>query len=485
MEELDIALILHKSVRNVITLVVRTSFINFVSFATNLVLTILLTPSTFGSYAIVLSIISVFSYFSDIGLASALIQKKETPKHKDFVTTFTIQQMLVISVCLLGLIFTPILSKFFKLEGSATILLIALIISFFTSSLKTIPSVLLERKLQYEKLVIPDILETLTFSLVVLFGAIRGLGIASFTFAVLARAIVGLITIYIISPWKIEFGFSKESAKKLFSFGIPFQANSFLALLKDNLPIWYIGKVLPPVQVGYVTFAKKWAQTPLSLLSDNVLRILFPSYARIQHDSKYLGKAVEKTLFALAFLVTPLIVGLILLAPIFFSVIPKYHKWEPALLSLIFFGFDSIISTVSTPLTNVLTAVGRVKTTLYLMIMWTILTWILVPISVLRFGFDGVSFSAAIIALTVFLVVRTAKKYVTFSIKPVLVPFFASILMGSVLYLTRSLLPSNFLSIVLLILVGSVVYLTTCFLLARQMLMQDIVLIRKQFVKAP
>lgn len=483
MDDLDIAAILHKSVRNVVTLVTRTFFINIVSLITNLTLTVFLTPSIFGTYAIVLSIITVFTYFSDIGLASALIQKKEIPEHKDFVTTFTIQQVLVVTVCLMGFILTPILSKFFKLEGSATILLIALIISFFVSSLKTIPSVLLERKLQYDKLVIPDIVETLTFSVVVLFGAIKGLGVSSFTFAVLARGITGLISIYIVSPWKIELGFSKESAKKLFSFGIPFQLNSFLALLKDNLPIWYIGKVLPTAQVGYVTFAKKWAQTPLSLFSDNVLRILFPSYARIQHDSKYLGKAVEKTLFALTFLITPMVTGLVILAPIFVAIIPKYHKWEPALLSLVFFGFEAIISTLSTPLTNVLNAIGKVKITLYLMIMWTVMTWIIVPLSVFLFGFNGVSFAALIIAFTVFIVIAITKKYIAFSIKPVFAPLLSSILMGIVLYYLTTIFSKSLNTLLVLIPVGSLVYFGICFALARNILMQDIALIRKQFVK--
>ena len=47
-----------------------------------------------GLFAIVAESIAILGYFSDIGLASALIQRKEKIEDKDLQTTFTIQQML-------------------------------------------------------------------------------------------------------------------------------------------------------------------------------------------------------------------------------------------------------------------------------------------------------------------------------------------------------------------------------------------------------
>src|SRR5665811_1903695 len=85
---------------------------------------------------------------------------------------------------------------------------------------------------------------------------------------------------YIIAPWKIGFGFSRPVASRLLNFGVPFQLNSILALLKDDLLIVYLGKVLPLAQVGYIGFAQKWAFTPLRLIMDNIIRITFPSFSR-------------------------------------------------------------------------------------------------------------------------------------------------------------------------------------------------------------
>lgn len=483
MEELDIASVVKRSIHGVFALVSRTLFIQIIGFVVNFLLTIYLSPSIFGVYFVVTAVIAFLVYFSDIGLAAALIQKKESLTRDDLRTTFTIQQVLVILVCVLALAVSPILAKFYKLDGDGFALLIALVVAFFLSSLKTIPSILLERDLRFEKLVIPEVVETLAFNFVALFCAVKGLGVTSFTYAVLARGIAGLIAIYIVSPWRISFGFSMPTAKRLLSFGIPFQANSFLALIKDDLLIAYAGKVLPLAQVGYIGFAQKWAYAPLQIISDNVIRIAFPSYARLQHDAKHLGKAIEKTLFALTFFITPSLVGLALLAPMFIAIIPKYQKWEPALLSLAFFAFNAALSSVSTPLTNVLNAVGKIKITLYLMIFWTVLSWVITPLAMVVYGFNGFALSSAVISLTVVIVVWIAKKHIAFSIKQVFAPFAASGVMGVFLYFASTFFEKSLITIVLLIISGSIVYFTTCFILARSALMQDIVLIRKQFVQ--
>lgn len=482
--ELDIAAILQRSIHGVFALVTRTLFIQIVGFIVNFLLTIYLSPSVFGVYFVVTAVIAFLAYFSDIGLAAALIQKKESLTNEDLKTTFTIQQLLVISACAVALLLTPFLVRFYRLDQQGFFLLISLIIAFFLSSLKTIPSILLERNLRFEKLVIPQIVETLAFNLVALFFAIKGYGVMSFAYAVLARGIFGLIAIYIISPWRITLGFSLPTAKRLLSYGIPFQANSFLALIKDDLLIAYIGKVLPLAQVGYIGFAQKWAFTPLRLIADNIIRIAFPSFARLQHDSFHLGRAIEKSLFALVFFIFPSVVGLSLLAPTFIVIIPKYHKWEPALISLALFGINAALSAISTPLTNVLNAVGKIKVTLYLMIFWTIATWVATPLAIYWFGFNGFAGVSAFISLSVVFVIIVAKRQIAFSIKPIIAPTISSIVLAVFLFLGNQLLAKNIVSIAILIVTGSLVYFGTCFLLARQAIIQDVLLIRKQFVQS-
>lgn len=484
MEEIESENVAKRSIRGVVALVYRTFTIQIIGLVANFLLTVFLSPSIFGIFFVVSAAIAFLSYFSDIGLAAALIQKKEAITEEELRTTFTIQQILVVSVVLLALGLSGFVKSFYRLDDQGILLFQALVISFFFSSLKTIPSIILERNLRFEKLVIPQIVENLFFYIIAVALAAKGFGVASFTFAVLARGISGVIAIYIINPWRMRFGFQKAAAKKLLSFGLPFQTNSVLALIKDDLLIVYLGRVLPLAQVGYIGFAQKWAFTPLRLIMDNVIRVTFPSFSRLQNDKEVLTKAIEKSIFAACFLIFPGLIGLVVLAPYFIHLIPRYIKWEPAILSLCFFAINAGLSSVSTPLTNALNAIGKIKITLYLMVFWTIATWVITPLAIIRFGFSGVSYASAFIALSVVFVVFISKRYIKFSIGKILInPLIAAVFMGGVIYLISPLVVKNIPMLIFMIVFGAVVYFSTMFVLAKNEIMSDIRFVRANLKK--
>lgn len=484
MEEVDIAHIKQRSIKGIFALTSRTFVIQLISFIANFILTIFLSPAVFGVFFVVSAAIAFLSYFSDIGLAAALIQKKESITEDDLKTTFTIQQGLVITIVIIALLFSPLIGNFYNFGPEGVFLFQALAISFFLSSLKTIPSIILERNLNFERLVIPQIVETLVFNVVVVYLAINGFGIASFTYAVLARGVSGLITMYLISPWKVRLGFSKKSASSLLSFGLPFQLNSLLALIKDDLFIAYLGKVLPIAQVGYIGFAQKWAFTPLRLIMDNVIRITFPSFSRLQDEKDVLKRAIEKSIFAASFLIFPALVGLVILSPYFINLIPKYLKWEPAIISLAFFSLNAALSSISTPLTNALNAIGKIKTTLYLMVFWTIATWVITPLFIKMYGFNGVSFASALIASSVIIVIYLVRRYVKFDVvKATIYPFLGSVVMALFIYFLSPLFVNNILSLIFMILLGAVVYFLCVFILAKKEILENINLIKTNLKK--
>jgi O-antigen/teichoic acid export membrane protein len=484
MQEFDLALIKRRSIQGVLALSSRTFVIQIISFLSNIALTILLSPAIFGIYFVVTAFIAFLSYFSDIGLAAALIQKKEPLTLEDLRTTFTIQQILVLAVALIFLSLSGFVSSFYHLQKDGVLLYQVLIISFLLSSLKTIPSIILERDLNFKKLVVPQIVETLFFNLTAVILAFKGFGISSFTYAVLLRGLSGVLAIYIISPWPIGFSFSKKVAKNLLSFGIPFQANSILALIKDDLLTIYLGKVLPIAQVGYIGFAQKWAMTPLRLVMDNIIRVTFPSFSRLQDEKEHLSRALEKSLFASLLLVYPSIIGLVILAPYFIHLVPRYDKWQPALISLYFFSANAFLSALSTPLINALNAIGKIRISLYLMIFWTVSTWVLTPVAIIIWGFNAVSGVSAFIALSVVGIVYITKRYVHFSLKnSVFTPFASSLLMGLIVYFSARFIIKDFLSLVFIICLGIIVYFVTIFILARRQLLADIQTIKDSFIK--
>lgn len=474
MVKLDTETIARRSIRGIAALL----FVQVINTILVFLLTIFIDPRTFGVYFVVSAGLAFLTYFSDIGLAAALIQKKEKITRNDLVTTFTIQQLLVIMAISIAFILSPQVAVFYDLDRQGTQLFQALLISFFLSSLKTIPSINLERNLEFQKLIIPQIAEALVFNLIAVVLAIKGFGITSFTIAVLARGIIGLVLIYIIAPWRIGIGMSKESARNLLSFGLPFQANSFLALLKDDLLIIILGKILSLTEVGFIGFGQKWAFMPLRLVMDKVIRVTFPAISRLQEDPALVRLAIEKTLFMVSLLVAPLMFGLIVIAPYTIDIIPQYHKWAPAMPLLTYFALSALLSAVSTPLTNVLNALGNIKITLRLMIFWTAATWVSTLIFVKLFGFVGVAIAALVVATSVVYVVYLVQKQIQFDIwRSTVKPLIAGIIMGAVLYFTAPLFVTNILTLILAVVEGIILYFIVILLIAREKVMAELKII--------
>ena len=111
-EELDIELIKKRAVAGVITFTLRTFFIQAFTFLAYFILTVLLATEIIGIFFVVSAILNLFVYFSDVGLAAALIQKKEKPTRSDLVSTFTIQQLIVAVLVIIGFIFSSRIAHF-------------------------------------------------------------------------------------------------------------------------------------------------------------------------------------------------------------------------------------------------------------------------------------------------------------------------------------------------------------------------------------
>lgn len=459
MTHLDVGAIKKKSISGVIALTSRTFILQIIAFAGTFFLTIFLDPSTFGVFYLVSAIVAFLGYFADIGLAAALIQKPTKLTDEDVVTTFTIQQVLILSLVIIGLSVSSYVGRWYGLDGGGIWLLWALLGAFFLSSLKTIPSVLLERELEFGKLVLPQVLETAVFYGVAVILAWKSFGIYSFAWAVILRGIVGLIAIYIVKPWRMRLGINRVVARRLLTFGIPFQMHGFLALLKDDLLTLVLGKLLSLTEIGYIGWAKKWAEIPLRLIMDNIIRVTFPAYSRLQDKPELLRKAIERTMFGLAVFVLPISCGLLFFMVPIIEVIPKYSKWEPAIGAFLLFVVSSLVASFSTPLTNALNALGKIKTTLKLMVGWTIATWILTILLVIKFGFIGVPLSQVIVSLSVGLVVWLVRKEVYFELWSQLkTAFFAVLVQGVIYWLIIPRLQYNILSLSLSGFLGIIFY---------------------------
>lgn len=420
---------------SIMSLFFQSGYSAMLGFAANIALTILFSPEIFGIYITVLSIITILNYFSDIGMAASLIQRDRV-EDADYKTAFTIQQILVISIISIGFLLSSMIVNFYRLPDDGKILYWALLLGFFISSLKTIPSVKLERKIQFQKIVFVQIVENTCFYISVVIFALFGFGLLSFAYSVILRAITGLILIYSLSFWLPRVGINRNSLRHLVSYGVPFQSISFLALVKDELVNLFLGKVVGFTGLGYIGWAKKWGEAPLRIIMDSLSRVMFPVFSRIQSDKDKLRQGIQLSLRYQTMILFPTIIGFIFLMPVLVEIVPRYNKWTMALPLFYLFAIASFFSSYSTPFINLFNALGRVKWSFGFMIMWTVGTWILIIPATKLFGYMGFALVTFILSLSFAIVLYKAKKLVEFSFMQSVMPsIFSGIAMGMVLFI--------------------------------------------------
>ena len=476
MEKLNVDLIIKRSIHGVFTLISRTFILNIISFVSFLVITSMLAASEIGIYVAVIAIQRVISFFTDFGLGAALIQKKEELKQEDIVTTFTVQALISFSIFIIVVVFLGKFAIFLRLNTEAQRLLLVLVFTIFLSSFKTIPSILLERSLKFGKLVFPQIIESLVFNGILVALVLGGYGISSFSWAFLVSSLIGIPSYYFVSPWKIGIGINKASLNHL-KYGIQFQAKNILGTIKDDLLTVILIRFLSFEQIGYIGFAQRLAFYAYRYVVDSVTKVTFSAYSRTQHELIFLKNAIEKSLFFVSTCMFPILFGLIVVSPYLIKFYPNWHnKWEPAAFSIVFFCLNAAISSLSGILVNVLDATGKVKVTLRLMVMWTVLIWILTPLFIHFYGYNGVSVASFLVTTTIAYTVFLVKKIVQFNfISSIIKPLTVSFLMTIAVFILSNLFAKDLLSLVFVILTGGIFYLVCLFALSGKELKADLV----------
>lgn len=472
--DVDLATVKARTISGIATLISRSFLLQIVATGGFFLLSIFLGRPEIGLFIAVNDLVSILGYFSDIGLAASLVQKRDQVSLTDLRTTFTIQQVMVVVLLVVILIISPWLASYYHISGSGVWLLYSLLAAFFLASLKTVPSVILERQVKFEVIAAVEVVETLIFYTVAVVLAWQGGGVASYAWAVMLRGIIGTALIYILSPWQIGFAWSKSSLKTLLSFGLPYQINTLLATVKDRFVNILLWRIIGADGVGIIGWAQTWSQKPLRFIMDNVTRVTFPSFARLQDHPEELKSAIERTLFFITALTFPMVGGLAVVAPLIVRLIPKYGKWEAALLPLALYCFNSAWAAVSTPLTNTLNALGKVRWNTYLMVMWTALTWGLTPFLAHKYGYVGVGYATAIIAVSSVVPIIIVKRLAQFSLFSSVgfSTLSTGVMMGVSFWLSKSLHPS-LVSLALIVILSALVYAALMLLLSGRKLIAD------------
>ncbi|GFE60322.1 oligosaccharide flippase family protein [Geobacter sp. AOG2] len=459
-----------KSLKGMSALFVRQVLVKVIFFVGNIILARLLAPQIFGIYAIVQFVVQFFSTFGDVGIGAALIQKKGDLSREELSTTFWLQQMLVVSVVAVVVLAAPLALKVYPTLPPVGVWLIrAMAVSFLFSSLKTIPAILMERNIDFNRIAWVDITENLAYQGVAVVCAYLGYGVWSFVAAAITRAFLGAVLIYALSSWRPSFHYRFESVKGLVRFGLPYQGNQILNFIKDSVTPLFVGVYAGAAAVGYLRWACNFAFVPL-VLSETFGRVAFPAFSKLQDDAALLGRTVEKSIRMMTFVMLPVTAILVALAPeithVFYT-----DKWLPGLNAFYLYSFTPLLMGIALPMFSGILCLGKSNIILAMTVVLVAIEWGIGAPLVLKFGFVGIAVTQPITYILFVLVYKwlLSRNSVEIRVIPnVASNLLVTLTMVAVIELIKGLFVPNLIFVILVSAASATLYWGLSYILNRQ-----------------
>ncbi len=365
--------VIQKATRAGKALIFRQVFVYGSNIGGSVVLARILPAEQYGFYGIVLFFIMFLAIFGGTGFAGNLIRMPEEPSRSDFKVMFTAQQFTVLVIFAIGWLVSPRLALTYHMASNGVWFFRMLGASLVLTSFMVMPQIQMERDLDFDRLALVEVCQAVGFNLSAILFALKGWGALSFSGALIVRSTTGAVLAQLSAPWKIGFECDFPVLRKHLHYGVALQTGQFVGILKDSISPLFVGVLLGPADVGYITWASGLAAYSVWVLMP-MQRLYLPLFARLQHDPPRLKKVVEYVLWLANAIAAPLtMVTLALAHPItrlIFGV-----RWLQALPLYYLFCFVNLFVPFSTPMSSVLNALGESRKTLYMSLIFMLGTW--------------------------------------------------------------------------------------------------------------
>lgn len=461
-------------------------------FAASLLLTRLLTPDAFGTFALASFFVSVLNLRSRFLVGLALGQRRVlTP---EFIATHLIVDVVAgLGSLLLALLAAPIL----RLAGysqEAVLLMLVLAGSTPIAAMMGTPWILLERELHFGR---TSLVSSVTFAVSYVPGvwlAWHGGGAWSLVAQNLTYTmLVGLAMwamLYRTAPESLRgrWRFRRSLARELLRFGGLAGLGSLASTVANEFDNFLVGTFVGVTTLGYYDRAYRIAMWPTLLVTAVLSRVGFYTYARLQDDTRRLQIAVQMTVWLITNLAVPLAIGLFIAAPdllrLFYG-----EAWLPATVFLQFLVVYAVLRPLLDDASALFTALGKLQ--------WNLLISViraggLVAIGLpLTLGFGAIGTSVAVgvsIVLAIAVTYAYVRRVVNFSVgRSILIPLAIAVISLGVTYGLSRLVQSESVHLVMRI---TIILLAACatfwlgsLLVNRQSARQHLALLARSLVR--
>lgn len=348
-----------------------------------IILARILLPEDFGSIAILTAIIGYASIFVQAGLGTALIQKNNL-EAKDVNTLFTGSMVVALLFYALLFLLAPFVAGKYEMPGLVWPLRV-MSLTLFLSAINSIQTSLFTRQLRFKALFFRSLLAIPISGAVGILMAIKGFGLWALIFQTLVNNIVIVVYMSFDKQINIHFGFSRGSAKQLYSFSGKILLSGLVSGFSDTCRTLVIGKKYSTKELAYYDKAYTYSSLVTQIVSMSISNVMLPTFSRSQENKTALLNMVRKSVRMSSFVMFPILLCVCAAAKPFVLLLLT-EKWAPAIPFFMLFCIFRMPGLISNIDKQMYYALGNSSISLYyevfLLLTQVTTLFVTVPISV-------------------------------------------------------------------------------------------------------
>jgi O-antigen/teichoic acid export membrane protein len=325
-------------------------------FVTTLILARLLAPSEFGLVAIASMLMEILNLMKDMGFGEALIyQKREDAEAVDTANTMLVGTNA--AFFLVAAAASPFIARWYD---SPVLMPVIIVMSsnLVWNSASAIPRSLIRKRVEFQRLFIPEVVPVAISSSLSIWMALTGFGVWSLVAKTVVHSLLSMVLLRRLHEGRIRFGFDPGAARELFHYGKFIVSTSVLLVTLYNIDRFFVSRVEGLTDLGYFEVATRFAELPVKQFALIVGSVMFPVFTRLDRADGSMKRAVLKTLHYAALISVPMAVGMATFGPVVVR-LAYGTRWEGMVGPLRVLAFVGMIQSLASLIHDGYKAHGR------------------------------------------------------------------------------------------------------------------------------
>lgn len=431
-----------------------------VTFIVSIVLARILTPSDYGTIALVTVFTTILQVFIDSGLSTALIQKKDADD-LDFSSVFYFNFVICIILYLIMFVSAPFIADFYK-DSSLVSIVRVISLTLIISGVKGVQQSYVSRHMLFKRFFFSTLGGTIFSAVLGIIMAYAGFGVWAIVFQQLSNNAIDTLILWITVKWRPIKKFSWSRLKNLLSFGWKMLASSLLDTVYNNLRNMIIGKLYTSADLAFYNQGDRFPKLIVTNINTSIDSVLLPTMSNEQDNHVRVKDMTRRAIKISTYIMAPLMIGLVFCAKPIVQIVLT-DKWLPCVPYLQIFCISYLFWPIHTANLNAIKAMGRSDLFLKLEVIKKFIGMILLLIT-MNISVMAMAYSLLISGLISQVINSWPNRYLLKysyidQIKDILPNIVMALIMGVFVYFINYLDLSVLVSLMVQIILGGIIYL--------------------------